>query len=68
MKNKPAKMRAEYPAALIRAGERGKFTKEMRAGSHQVVIEPDLHELFPDSASVNKALRAYLRQTKSSSP
>ena len=39
---------------------RGRFTKSYRAGTNIVLIDPDLHELFPDSESVNRALREYV--------
>ena len=56
-------LRKEYPADLIRSGERGKYAGRVPpAGPVTVVIDPDLRDHFPDSASVNRALRAYLRQ------
>ena len=38
-------------------GIRGKYAQRYAAGSNVVVISPDVAELFPDSESVNKALR-----------
>ena len=35
-------------------------------GINLVLIDRDLRELFPDSAAVNKALRAYMAQRKRS--
>ena len=58
-------LRDEYPEDLIRSGERGKYAKRYRKGTNIVVIDPDLHELFPDSEAVNKALREYLARKKS---
>ncbi len=52
-------LRDEYPEALIRSGVRGKYTKSYREGTNVVLIDPDLHKLFPDSAAVNRALREY---------
>jgi hypothetical protein len=61
-------LRKEYPADLIRSGERGKYASRVRAASPgTVVIDPDLRDRFPDSASVNRALRAYLEQQGSQS-
>jgi hypothetical protein len=60
MSNDKDDLRAEYPADLIRSGERGKYTKAYREGTNVVLIEPDLHELFPDSEAVNRALRDYI--------
>ena len=53
-------LRDEYPEGLIRSGVRGKYTKSYREGTNIVLIDPDLHELFPDSESVNRALREYV--------
>jgi hypothetical protein len=39
-------------------GVRGKYAKRYTAGSKGVVLDPDVAEVFPDSASVNRALRA----------
>ena len=50
----------EYPEALIRSGQRGKYASAYRKGTNVVLIEPDLHEQFPDSEAVNRALRDYL--------
>jgi len=55
-------LRQEYPEDLIKSGVRGKYTKQYREGTNVVLIESDLHKLFPDSESVNKALREYVAQ------
>lgn len=55
-------LRPEYPAALIRSGERGKYAARYREGTNIVVIDPDLHILFPNSESVNHALRKYAEE------
>ena len=39
-------------------GTRGTFAVRYRQGTNLVVIAPDLAELFPDSAAVNRVLRA----------
>jgi hypothetical protein len=49
----------EYPEDLIRSGVRGKYAKRYREGTNIVLIDPDLHKLFPDSEAVNRALREY---------
>ena len=65
MSTKKDELRPEYPADLIKSGERGKYAKQYREeGTNLVLIDPDLHEKFPDSESVNKALRNYLEQSK----
>ena len=60
MSNNQDTLRDEYPEALIKSGERGKYVKAYRKGTNVVLIDPDLHAVFPDSESVNKALRDYL--------
>jgi len=55
-------LRSEYPAELIQSGERGKYAKRYREGTNIVFIDPDLHKLFPDSESVNRALRNYAEE------
>jgi hypothetical protein len=55
-------LRPEYPADLIKSGERGKYAKRYREGTNIVLIDPDLHRLFPDAESVNRALRKYAEE------
>jgi hypothetical protein len=38
-------------------GVRGKYVERFARGSNVVVLSPDIAEIFPDSESVNKALR-----------
>ena len=63
MKSDKDKIRDEYPEELIKSGVRGKHSRRFREGANVVLIAPDLHEIFPDSKSVDKALRAYLSHT-----
>ncbi len=62
MNSKDDEMRDEYPEELIKSGVRGKNVERYREGTNVVLIDPDLHELFPDSESINKALREYVSQ------
>ena len=62
MKAKDEDLRPEYPAELIKKGVRGKYAERYREGTNTVVIEPDLHKRFPDSESVNRALREFIAQ------
>ncbi len=39
-------------------GVRGKYVDRFAKGSNVVVLDPDVAEVFPDSESVNQALRA----------
>lgn len=40
------------------SGVRGKYAKRYAKGSNVVILAPDVAEIFPDSESVNQALRA----------
>jgi hypothetical protein len=64
MSNDKDNLRDEYPEELIRSGERGKYTKAYREGTNIVLIEPELHRLFPTSEAVNRALRDYVATKK----
>jgi hypothetical protein len=60
MKKPPAKrrtraMRAEYDFSN---GVRGKYVDRYRLGTNVVLLDPELAKAFPDSKSVNDALRA----------
>ncbi len=41
-------------------GIRGKYAERYAAGNNVVVLAPDVAEVFPDSQSVNEALRALI--------
>jgi hypothetical protein len=58
------KLREEYSEDLIKSGVRGKYAKRYREGTNVVLIDPDLHKLFPTSEAVNRALRDYLSKKK----
>ncbi len=51
-------MLAEYD---FRKGIRAKYAKRYASGSNVVVLSPDVAKFFPDSKSVNGALRTFLR-------
>jgi hypothetical protein len=57
-------LRDEYPEELITSGARGKYAKRYRAGTNVVLIDPDLHKLFPTTEAVNRALRDYISKKK----
>jgi uncharacterized DUF497 family protein len=50
-------LRPEYDLRLFKGGVRGKYYQQAIAGTNLVLIEPDLAEVFPDTAAVNRALR-----------
>ena len=62
MNNKKDTLRPEYPEELIRSGQRGKYASRYKTGTNVVLIDPDLHEIFPDSEAVNHALRKYAEE------
>ena len=51
-------MRDEYDFSK---GVRGKHHKAYREGTNVVLLEPDVAEVFKDSASVNQTLRTIAR-------
>ena len=51
-------MRPEYDFS---GGVRGKYAKRYAEGTNLILLEPDLAAEFPDSRSVSRALRAYLK-------
>jgi hypothetical protein len=55
-------MRPEYDFS---GGRRGVHHQAYRAGTNVVFLEPDLVEAFPDSDSVNRALRLLVRLSRS---
>ena len=59
-------LRPEYPADLIKSGVRGKYADRYREGTNIVLVDPDLHRLFPDSESVNRALRKFAEEHRMS--
>jgi len=64
MSNDKDTLRDEYSDNLIRSGVRGKYTRSYREGTNIVLIDPDLHKLFPDSEAVNRALREYVSKKR----
>jgi hypothetical protein len=54
-------MRPEYDFS---GGVRGKFYKEYMKGTNVVVLDPDVADVFPDSQTVNEALRVLAQIAK----
>jgi hypothetical protein len=50
-------LRPEYDLTQLKGGVRGKYYREATAGTNLVLIEHELAGVFPDSESVNRALR-----------
>ena len=57
-RNGDDEMRSEYDFS---GGVRGKYAKRYAEGTNLILLEPDLAAEFPDSRSVSRALRAYLK-------
>ena len=57
-------LRPEYDFDFSKA-ERGRYAHRLKVeGSNLVLVEPDLAKSFPDSASVNAALRSVMEFAK----
>jgi hypothetical protein len=54
-KRRTTEMRAEYDFST---GVRGKYTEAYRRRTNVALLDPDVAAAFPDSKSVNDALRA----------
>jgi hypothetical protein len=50
-------LRPEYDLARLKGGGRGKYYKQASAGTNLIPPDPDVARAFPDSSSVNRALR-----------
>ena len=58
-------LRSEYDFS---EGVRGKHYRSYRAGTNVVFLEPDVAKVYPDSESVNKALRLLMQLAKAQAP
>ena len=57
MKRRTDDLRREYNLDDLKGAVRGKYYKRAIAGTNLVLLEPDIARAFPDSDSVNRALR-----------
>ena len=55
----PEEMRPEYD---IHGGVRGKYYDRYQHGTNVVILDPDVAAVFPNSDSVNRALRTLIEQ------
>lgn len=58
-------LRPEYDLSQLKGGVRGKYYREATAGTNLVLIEPELANVFPDTESVNRALRLLVKTAES---
>lgn len=59
-------LRPEYDLSQLGPMVRGKYYRQAIAGSNLIVIEPELARVFPDSESVNRALRLLVKAAEAS--
>lgn len=59
-KKRADELRPEYDLSSLKGGVRGKYYRRATAGTNLVLIAPDLAKAFPDTDSVNRALRTLL--------
>jgi len=50
-------LRPEYDLSRLKGGVRGKYYEQAAAGANLILLDPDVARAFPDSTSVNRALR-----------
>ncbi len=61
-------LRPEYRQKALGPGVRGKYLNAYREEFADVRLDPDVAAVFPDSESVNRALRGLLRRTLKTVP
>ena len=50
-------LRPAYDLSKLKGEVRGKYYRQATVGTNLVLIEPEFSEVFPDTESVNRALR-----------
>lgn len=58
VKSTSDELRAEYKRSDFKTLVRGKYYERITASSNVVVIDPEVLDVFPNSAAVNRTLRA----------
>ena len=64
-KRTEAPMRRDYDFS---GGVVGKYARRYQAGTNLVLLDPDVAGVFPDSKSVNEALRFLIRIAEQNKP
>ncbi len=59
-------LRAEYDKSDFERLERGKFYKHVIENSNVVLLNDEVADVFPNSESVNEALKSLIRVAESS--
>ena len=61
-------LRPECDLATLKGRVQGKYYARATAGTTMVLLEPDVAQAFSSGASVNQALRSYLRTSRGKLP
>ena len=61
-------LRPEYDFSQLKNRVKGKYAARYKKGTNLVLLAPDVAEAFPDSESVNEALRLLIKVAKTSRP
>lgn len=61
-------LRSEYDLSRLKGGVRGKYYRRATAGTNLVPVDPELADIFPDTESVNRALRLLVDAAKIATP
>ncbi len=61
--NASDEMRLEYDLSELKFVGRGIYANRFRQGHNLVFLEPDVAKVFPDTKSVNEALRSLIQGT-----
>ena len=59
-------LRPEYDFSQLKNRVRGKYAERYKKGTNLVLLAPDVAQAFPDSESVNEALRLLIKVAKTS--
>ncbi len=59
-------LRPEYDVSQLGPMVRGKYYRQAIAATNFILIEPELARVFPDSESVNRALRLLVKTAEAS--
>lgn len=54
-------MRSEYDLSQLNNRVRGKYVERYNSGTNLILLETDVQAAFPDSESVNEALRMLIK-------
>ena len=65
-KSKSKKLHSEYSRKNLGKGIRGKYHDDYLAGTNLILLSPDVAAVFPDEASVNRALRELIQLARKS--